>query len=173
MKGGNMTRKILPLTVAALTGALGFSATPLWSHPQHAQNRDQASMQQSWENRDQANMNGSSVKTAGTEMKSKDVKEVQQALQREGHDPGPINGIMGPETEAALQSFQQSAGLEATGKLNDETMAQLGIYHFSEKGALSSGGRSTDSERSAGMYGESSANSERSSADAGESGSVS
>jgi len=36
---------------------------------------------------------------------SSHVRELQEALQQSGHDPGPIDGIMGPRTKAALRKY--------------------------------------------------------------------
>ena len=55
------------------------------------------------------------------------VKAAQQALKDKGHDPGPIDGKMGPKTHAALRDFQSKEGLKSTGRLDNETMAKLGI----------------------------------------------
>ncbi len=51
----------------------------------------------------------------------------QETLRDLGYRPGPIDGIMGSETAAALRSFQQQEGLRATGRANPETLAALGI----------------------------------------------
>lgn len=53
------------------------------------------------------------------------VKAVQQALKDKGHDPGAVDGEMGPKTEAALRDYQQKEGLTATGTADTETMAKL------------------------------------------------
>lgn len=55
------------------------------------------------------------------------VKELQQALAREGYDPGPIDGRMGKKTRAALIRFQKDNKLEPTGKLDESTMIALEI----------------------------------------------
>ena len=55
------------------------------------------------------------------------MKAVQQALKDQGHDPGDIDGIMGPKTQAALRDYQQKQGLKATGRLDAETSAKLGV----------------------------------------------
>src|SRR5215475_6781808 len=55
------------------------------------------------------------------------VKAVQQALKDQGHDPGAIDGVMGPKTQAALRDYQQKQGLKATGRLDAETSAKLGV----------------------------------------------
>jgi peptidoglycan hydrolase-like protein with peptidoglycan-binding domain len=54
-----------------------------------------------------------------------DIELAQKALKLRGHDPGPIDGISGPRTSAALKAYQQAQGLEATGKLDDATLGKL------------------------------------------------
>ncbi|PYM95617.1 MAG: hypothetical protein DME08_15395, partial [Candidatus Rokuibacteriota bacterium] len=51
----------------------------------------------------------------------------QQALKDKGHDPGMVDGVMGPKTQAALKDFQKSQGIQDTGRLDAETMSKLGI----------------------------------------------
>jgi len=36
---------------------------------------------------------------------SSHVRELQEALQKSGYDSGPIDGIMGPRTKAALRKY--------------------------------------------------------------------
>jgi len=55
------------------------------------------------------------------------VRAVQQALKDKGHDPGEVDGKMGPKTQAALRDFQSKEGLKASGRLDGETMAKLGV----------------------------------------------
>jgi peptidoglycan hydrolase-like protein with peptidoglycan-binding domain len=55
------------------------------------------------------------------------VKAIQQALKDKGHDPGEIDGVMGPKTRAALRDYQKKEGLKATGQLDKETAAKLGV----------------------------------------------
>ncbi|MBI2216984.1 MAG: peptidoglycan-binding protein [Candidatus Rokubacteria bacterium] len=55
------------------------------------------------------------------------IKAVQEALKDKGHDPGEIDGLMGPKTKAALRDFQQKEGLKESGRLDKETMAKLGV----------------------------------------------
>ncbi|MDZ4339908.1 MAG: peptidoglycan-binding domain-containing protein [candidate division NC10 bacterium] len=54
------------------------------------------------------------------------VERAQQALREKGQDPGPIDGIMGPRTKAALKDFQRAQGLLETGRLDADTMTKLG-----------------------------------------------
>lgn len=51
--------------------------------------------------------------------------EAQIALARLGISCGPIDGAGGPQTVAALQAYQESKGLPATGALDEATRAQL------------------------------------------------
>jgi peptidoglycan hydrolase-like protein with peptidoglycan-binding domain len=55
------------------------------------------------------------------------VKAAQQALKDKGHDPGAIDGVMGPKTQAAVRDFQSKEGLKASGRLDTETLAKLGV----------------------------------------------
>lgn len=55
------------------------------------------------------------------------VRELQQALVEAGFDPGPIDGVFGPRTEAALRSYQAAQGYEVTGIADVETLGALGL----------------------------------------------
>lgn len=55
------------------------------------------------------------------------IRKVQQALKDTGHDPGPIDGVLGPRARTALRSYQQSEGLRVTGRVDSATVARLGI----------------------------------------------
>jgi peptidoglycan hydrolase-like protein with peptidoglycan-binding domain len=51
----------------------------------------------------------------------------QQRLAELGFYRGPINGDIGPNTQAALAQFQLSVPLPASGSLDDQTLAALGL----------------------------------------------
>ncbi len=53
------------------------------------------------------------------------VRGVQQALQALGIDPGPVDGLAGPLTAAAVAAFQAASGLPATGEVDEATRAAL------------------------------------------------
>jgi peptidoglycan hydrolase-like protein with peptidoglycan-binding domain len=65
------------------------------------------------------------------------VRAVQQALKDKGHDPGEIDGAMGPKTRAALRDFQKKEGLKVTGRIDSTTMAKLGIGGATTAGSAS------------------------------------
>ena len=54
------------------------------------------------------------------------VAQIQRALKSEGHDPGPIDGVIGRGTLAAVTSYQNAKQLPRGG-LNFETIAALGV----------------------------------------------
>lgn len=60
-------------------------------------------------------------------MRGDKVREIQTALKAAGIDPGPIDGIFGPKTEAAALGFQLAKGLVADGEVGPETAGALGI----------------------------------------------
>lgn len=55
-----------------------------------------------------------------------EIERMQHALKQEGHDPGPIDGVMGAQTRDALRAYQKQHGLSVTGQLDDATLATLG-----------------------------------------------
>ncbi len=54
------------------------------------------------------------------------MTSIQESLLNKGHNPGPIDGIIGPRTLAAVESFQKEKGL-AQGGLTINTLKQLGV----------------------------------------------
>jgi peptidoglycan hydrolase-like protein with peptidoglycan-binding domain len=55
-----------------------------------------------------------------------DVRQVQQALDKRGISPGPIDGIYGPRTTDAVRSFQDRYGIKASGQVDNQTLFALG-----------------------------------------------
>ncbi|UPY36320.1 peptidoglycan-binding domain-containing protein [Sediminicoccus sp. KRV36] len=52
---------------------------------------------------------------------------IQEKLQQAGVYAGRADGVWGPESQAALERFQQTRNLQATGQLNQATVATLGL----------------------------------------------
>lgn len=59
-------------------------------------------------------------------MSAETIRQVQQQLTDRGHNPGPVDGIMGPNTRSALRAFKQAQGLSGTG-LDQATLSVLGV----------------------------------------------
>jgi peptidoglycan hydrolase-like protein with peptidoglycan-binding domain len=63
----------------------------------------------------------------GGQADAEQVRSIQKALQEKGMDPGPIDGVMGPRTEAALRAYQKDQKLPETGQLDSQTREKLGV----------------------------------------------
>jgi hypothetical protein len=55
------------------------------------------------------------------------VQRAQEQLKKAGLNPGPIDGILGPQTKAALRQFQAKHGLPETGFLDEMTLKAFGL----------------------------------------------
>jgi type II secretory pathway predicted ATPase ExeA len=55
------------------------------------------------------------------------MRRLQERLSATGFDPGPIDGLYGPQTRQALSQFQKAYGLDTTGELNPATRKVLGL----------------------------------------------
>ena len=53
------------------------------------------------------------------------VKDIQEALKAAGEDPGPIDGVRGRKTIAAIKRFQEACGLDVDGIVGPQTAKKL------------------------------------------------
>lgn len=142
MREGNF---LLPMFV--LVGALAFTAEPLRSQTIPEQIQPERKVPGTTQP-DRGGALGTEPGQAGMHQDPETVRAVQQALQKKGFDPGEINGVMGPQTQEAIRSFQKANGLKATGQLDAETTQKLGIEKSPAPGVEvpgSSGGVQTPS----------------------------
>jgi len=56
------------------------------------------------------------------------VTQLQRQLGQLNYYEGPVDGIMGPQTTAAIKDLQRQAGLPQTGQMNAATQAALANY---------------------------------------------
>lgn len=54
-----------------------------------------------------------------------DVRELQSLLASQNFDPGPVDGIFGPQTDEAVRAFQGATGLEVDGIVGPATWDAL------------------------------------------------
>ena len=59
---------------------------------------------------------------------SASVKQLQQELGQLNYYEGPVDGLMGPQTIAAIKDLQRQAGLPQTGTMNAATQKALDNY---------------------------------------------
>lgn len=71
---------------------------------------------------------------------SDDVRAEQQALKDKGFDPGPVDGISGPRTHAALRQFQEKQNLKEDGRLGPQTRDALGLRAASPSTSMKEAG---------------------------------
>src|SRR5437773_5614375 len=64
-------------------------------------------------------------KIAAQTESSAEIRQGQMALKEKGHDPGPIDGIHGPRTSAALRAYQKAENIKVTGRLDADTESHL------------------------------------------------
>ena len=74
------------------------------------------------------------------------VRLIQQKLKRWGYYNGPVDGIFGTKTTAAVKYFQRKNGLTADGIVGKKTLAALGISSASAGTSQSSGSNYSDSD---------------------------
>lgn len=55
------------------------------------------------------------------------IADVQGALQEQGYYHGDVDGLLGPQTRAALADYQQAQGLETTAAMDEPTLQSLGM----------------------------------------------
>ena len=72
------------------------------------------------------------------------IKQAQEKLSSKGHDV-QADGVLGPKTQAAVKDFQQKEGIQASGRLDEETLAALGVSESESGSGAGSSSPSTPS----------------------------
>ena len=131
---------IAMLTTAAVIGAPAFAAS------NNDQQQQDAQMQQPQKN-DQAQQNTPNQQQSAQDQKNQqnqqsaensqpiqpndlsrgEIRQVQQALDKDGFKAGTADGRWGPHTQDAVKQFQQSKQIQANGQLDQQTVADLGL----------------------------------------------
>lgn len=125
-----MKRTPLFIVIAALASA------PAWAGNDSSQSQsDQQSAPQA-----QASQSGPQQSQS-----SDTVKQAQEKLSAAGYDVGTADGVMGPKTQDAIKQLQQDKQLNATGELDQETLAALGVSEENSSTGSSSTGSAAGS----------------------------
>ncbi len=61
------------------------------------------------------------------DVKKSDVMELQTSLHEAGYKSGPIDGVYGPITTAAVRGYQSDRNMPGNGKLTAETLRKLRV----------------------------------------------
>lgn len=62
---------------------------------------------------------------ASTPVTRPQIAEIQRLLTEHGYDPGPIDGLLGRRTTAAIEQYQRDRGLARTGMASRELLAHM------------------------------------------------
>ena len=63
----------------------------------------------------------------------REVVQLQRGLKALGYNPGPIDGVIGPQTIGAAGTFRESSGGQATGQI-DSTLLEAVLYASADTG---------------------------------------
>lgn len=74
-----------------------------------------------------ARMGTDVLRFSDTFVRGPNVARLQRALSANGYDPGGIDGVFGPKTDAAVVNWQIKSGLVADGWVGKETAASLSL----------------------------------------------
>ncbi|HSV27812.1 MAG TPA: peptidoglycan-binding domain-containing protein, partial [Sedimentisphaerales bacterium] len=70
---------------------------------------------------------GLSLAPSASAASSEDIKKVQRSLSEKGYEAGPVDGVLGSRTRAAIRQYQAAEKLTVTGRLDAETAGKLGV----------------------------------------------
>ena len=70
---------------------------------------------------------GTTADMPSTPSVQSDVRAAQEKLKDKGYDPGPIDGIWGPRTAAAVSEYQRKEKMTVTNRLDTETLGKLEV----------------------------------------------
>ena len=73
----------------------------------------------------EASPSASPITSAPAAAPSNDVVSAQRQLKERGYYAGPVDGVIGPATDAALRAFQRDHGLSVSGRLDSATVRTL------------------------------------------------
>jgi peptidoglycan hydrolase-like protein with peptidoglycan-binding domain len=106
------------LRAVVLGGGVALLANPLWAGGggAHSYDRNQAGQQR---------MDDSGTRVSNLEKEKK--KDIEQALEDKGFEPGSVDGVIDSKTQSAISQFQRDNNLPATGMVNEQTAKRLGV----------------------------------------------
>ena len=105
------------LRAAVLGGGVALLANPVWAGGgAHSYDKNQAGQQR---------MHDSATQISNLEKEKK--KDIEQALQDKGFEPGSVDGVIDTQTQSAISKFQRDNNLPATGTVDEQTAKRLGV----------------------------------------------
>lgn len=124
----------MPVAVPAMAQNSPQTQKAQQQQPQNpAEMKQKQSMQQPNEQQSTQQPNGqqpnkqASSQISPQQLGRSGVRQVQQALNKDGFHAGKADGIWGPDTRTAVNDFQKSKDIPGNGKLNKQTLSDLGV----------------------------------------------
>ena len=116
-------------TLIALFATTAFAAPALAANAPSQQQQPNNPPQQQYQAQQGQNTQASNQQTISPQSLSRgEIKQMQTALNNDGFKVGRPDGKWGPRTSQAAQKFAQSKGIQSQkGRLNENTLAQLGV----------------------------------------------
>jgi len=105
--------------------------------------------------RDGQGRSGRGQVTSFDNLSVEEIRQVQTTLIQQGFDIGVADGRLGAKTRQALIAFQRRNGLQASGRIDSQTVARLGV---NIRGQGGQSGQSTTGQSSGGMQQQAPAN---------------
>lgn len=139
-----MKRTLIALfaTAALAIPAAAQQQDPNQKSDQNAsQDQNKGQDQNAGPNAPDPSANTQSAQSGSIHLTRAQTRMLQQALNSGGLDAGPADGIMGEKTKEALKKYQSQKGLNASGKVDRQTLGAL----------LSERGKQTASRKGHGM----------------------
>ncbi len=144
-----MKRTLIALFAAAAL-AIPAAAQQQNPDPNTSQNKnssqDQSGSQDS-ANQSEPSMSGQRSRSGSIHLTRAQTRMLQQSLNTQGLNAGPVDGVMGSKTKEALKKYQGQKGLNASGEIDRQTLATL----LSQKGGTA--GASPGNQRTASQKG--------------------
>ena len=80
-----------------------------------------------------------------SKLSKEQIREIQMKLNKDGFSSGHVDGVWGPDTDKAVMDFQKAKNLPGDGKLNQQTLADLGVKLNNQSTAASNKNETTGS----------------------------
>ena len=128
--------KKLALTLLASAALALPAAVPAMAqntmHKPQAQQQQQSAQKTAQTNKQQMsqmkpNQQASNQPVSPRQIGRNGVRQVQQALDKDGFHAGRADGVWGRNTKTALMDFQKSKDIKSNGQLNKKTLSDLGV----------------------------------------------
>jgi peptidoglycan hydrolase-like protein with peptidoglycan-binding domain len=136
------------LAMPALVPAMAQTNPQTQPQMQHPNAQPQPSRQANQNNGQQQQQQTADQPISPRQLGHSGVRQVQQALDKDGFRAGRTDGIYGPETQAALKDFQKSKNIQSNGQLDRQTLSDLGVkmasnQNMANPNTMNQGGNNT------------------------------